>query len=34
MDATSVEAFQYAVQNNYWFNLVLDELPMWAMYVP
>mmetsp|Transcript_3522 Transcript_3522/g.12287 ORF Transcript_3522/g.12287 Transcript_3522/m.12287 type:complete len:598 (+) Transcript_3522:93-1886(+) len=31
LDKRSLDMFQYAVSNHYWFNLVLDELPMWAM---
>ncbi len=26
-----VEKFNYAVDNHYWYQLYLDDLPMWAM---
>ena len=26
-----IESFRYAVDNHYWYNMVLDELPIWAM---
>ena len=26
-----IESFRYAVENHYWYNMVVDELPIWAM---
>jgi transmembrane 9 superfamily protein 3 len=31
LDAQAADMFRYAVANHYWANLVLDELPIWAM---
>mmetsp|Transcript_27326 Transcript_27326/g.55847 ORF Transcript_27326/g.55847 Transcript_27326/m.55847 type:complete len:588 (-) Transcript_27326:47-1810(-) len=31
IDEEALDMFDYAVENHYWYNLVLDELPIWAM---
>lgn len=31
VDEEVQDMFEYAVENHYWYNLVLDELPIWAM---
>ena len=34
VDKAALDALQHAVANHYWFNMILDEIPMWAMYCP
>lgn len=31
LDAESSEFFQYAVSNHYWYQLYMDDLPIWGM---
>jgi len=31
LDPKIVDSFRYAVESHYWYNMVLDELPIWAM---
>lgn len=31
LDATSAQLLSYAVSNHYWYEMYLDELPVWAM---
>jgi transmembrane 9 superfamily protein 3 len=31
LDRPSFQSFRDAVKNHYWYNMVLDELPIWAM---
>ena len=30
LDEDSYRAFVYAVQNNYWYQMYLDDLPIWG----
>jgi transmembrane 9 superfamily member 3 len=31
LDKESVRIFEHAVDRQYWYELVLDDLPMWGM---
>lgn len=31
LDDESYKAFVYAIKNNYWYQMYLDDLPIWGM---
>ena len=31
LDAPKFKAFQYAVKHHYWYQMYIDDMPMWAL---
>ena len=32
LDETKLKAFMYAVKNHYWYQMYVDDLPIWGKY--
>ncbi|CAN4099949.1 unnamed protein product [Withania somnifera] len=33
LDASKIAQFKYAIQNSYWFEFFMDDLPIWVMFL-